>query len=141
MLNGKLFPKIFYSLCLLVILCIPSFADDVDDQALSAALSFTATIDDGNFQAAYWMGSPLLQLMTSAEQWIDKADRTQRILGKVLEREVKKLRTATSPAHFPDDEYRMIYFESRAERKAKAAEVILLHRVDGLWRVCDYSIR
>jgi len=133
--------KLLLGLCLLLLLSAPSLADDIDDQALSSALSFATTINDGNFQAAYWMGSPLLQLMTPEQAWIDHADRVQRTLGKVLERKLIRLRTASNPADFPDDNYRMIYFESRSERKAKAAEVILLHQVDDLWRVCEYTLR
>lgn len=128
-------------LMLLFLLAVPAFADDIDDQALNSAINFAATIDEGNLQAAYWMASPLLQLMVSEQQWIDKTHRTQQILGIVLERELVRLRVATSPANFPDDDYRMLYFESRTTAKSKASEVILLHRVDGLWRVCEYSIR
>lgn len=126
---------------LLLLLVVPALADDLDDQALSSAINFVTTIDDGNLQAAYWMASPLLQLMIPEQQWVDQADRTQQVLGHVLQRKLKRLRSATSPANFPDDDYRMLYFEARTERKSKASEVILLHRVDGLWRVCEYSIR
>lgn len=126
---------------LLLLLAVPGLADDLDDQALSSALTFASTIDDGNFQAAYWMASPLLQLITPEQLWIDKTNRSQQVLGQVLQRELKLLREASSPANFPDDDYRMLYFESRTEKKSKASEVILLHRIDGLWRVCEYSIR
>lgn len=133
--------KLISGMFLLLLLTVPAFADNLDDQALSSALTFASTIDDGNFQAAYWMASPLLHLMVPEQLWIDKTDRTQQVLGQVLQRELKLLRKASSPSNFPDDDYRMIYFESRTERKSKASEVILLHLVDGLWRVCEYSIR
>lgn len=133
--------KLLLGLCLILLLTVPSLADNIDDQALSIARTFAALVDDENFQAAYWSGSPLLHLANAEQAWLNKTARTQQVLGKVLERELKKIRSVTSPADMPDDDYRIILFDARTEHKAKAAEVILVHPVDGIWQVCDYSIR
>ena len=123
------------------LLAMPCLADNVDEHALTAAGSFAALIDDNNFQAAYWSGSPLLQRANVEQQWIDLTERSKLVLGKVLTRSLKRIRAATSPPFLPDDDYRIILFEAQTEYKAKAAEIILAHQVDGSWKVCSYSIR
>lgn len=125
---------------LLFLTALPAFTADIDAQALQAAHSFTSTIDDGNIQAAYWAGSPLLRVMNPEQEWFDQTLRSQQVLGKVLERTLNRIRAVASQSLFPDDDYRQVYFETRTERKAKAAEVILLHSVEGVWQVCDYAI-
>ena len=126
---------------LILLLIMPSFAEGTDEQAIIAAENFAQMIDDGNFQAAYWSGSALLQLANEEQQWLDKTARTQLVLGKVIRRELKRVRAVTSPADLPDDEYRTILFEAHTERKEKAAEVLQVHQVNGIWQVCAYAIR
>lgn len=133
--------KILVGVSLLLLLCVPGLASEPKDLAFEAAETFAMLIDEGNFQAAYWSGSPLLHLANIEEVWLDKVARKQQIMGKTLQRNLKRVRAVTSPADLPDDDYRIILFDTRTERKAKAAEVLILHRVDGIWRVCDYSIR
>ncbi len=126
--------------CLLFLLTVPSLADNIEDQALTTARSFAELVNDGNFQAAYWTGSPLLQLANAEQEWLDRIDRDQKVLGRVLTRELKKTRSITSLAGFPDDTYQVVLFNSRTEHKTKAHETLLLHQVGGLWRVCSYKI-
>lgn len=126
---------------LILMLALPCLADSTDDQALNAARSFAAIIDDENLQAAYWSGSPLLRLANEEQTWLEETARAQRMLGKVLAREAKRIRAVTSPADMPDDNYRLILFDAHTERKASAVEVLLIHQVDGVWQVCAYSIR
>lgn len=129
------------SFCCVFLVGSYCFASDLDDQAIAAGANFATVVVDGNYQAAYWIGSPLLRLANTEQEWIDRTARTQRVLGKVLERKLTRVRAVTSPAGLPDDDYRIVLFTARTERKAEAAEVILLHQVNGLWQVCSYSIR
>ncbi len=113
----------------------------MEEAAVQTARTFAKVIDDSNYQAAYWIGSPLLRLANAEQEWIDRTARSQLLLGKVLERNLKQIRTVTGPANLPDDDYRIILFMARTEYKAEAAEVILLHQVNRLWQVCSHSIR
>ncbi len=133
--------KLLVGFFLLVVLAGSGYADEKDELAINAAVTFAGLIDDGNIQAAYWVGSPLLQLADDEQQWLDKTERAQKVLGKVLERKLKKIRSVTSPADFPDDDYRIMLFDARTEHKEKAAEVILAHQVEGSWQICSYAIR
>lgn len=139
MKNG--FKAILLSVCSVFLLGTFCFAADVDERAIAAGSSFAAIIDDGNFQAAYWVGSPLLRLANPEQEWLDRISRSQLVLGKVLERKLTHLRAVTSPAGLPDDDYRILLFTARTEYKAEAVEVIFLHQVNDFWQVCSYSIR
>jgi hypothetical protein len=132
---------VLLSICSVFLLGSFCIAADLDDRAIAAGASFATIIEDGNFQAAYWVGSPLLRLANPEQEWLDRIARSQQVLGKVLERKFKHLRAVTSPAGLPDDDYRIILFTARTEYKAEAVEVILLHQVNGFWQVCSYSIR
>lgn len=132
--------KLLIGFCLLFMLTVPSFADDLNDQVLTAAHSFATLVDDGNFQAAYWSGSPLLQLANVEQEWLDRVERSQRVLGKVITRSLKKTHTIISSANLPDDTYRVVLFDSQTLYKAKAHETLLLHQIDGSWQVCSYRI-
>ncbi len=135
------FKAILLSVCSVFLLGTFCFAGAVDDRAIAAGASFATIIDDGNFQAAYWVGSTLLRLANVEQEWLDRTARSQLVLGKVLERKFTRIRAVTSPAGLPDDDYRIILFTARTEYKAEAVEVILLHQVNGFWQVCSYSIR
>ena len=132
---------ILLGFCCFFLLAVPCLADISDDLAIASAHTFATNIDGGNLQAAYWSGAPLLRLADDAQVWIDRIARTQLVLGKVVERNLTRIRTVTSPPGLPDDDYRIILFAARTEHKAAAAEVILLHQVTGLWQVCSYMIR
>lgn len=131
---------ILLGLSCLFLLTSPCFADDIENQTLETALSFAQLIDDSNLQAAYWSGSALLRLANDEQEWLERTERSQKVLGKAVERKVKATRSINSFARLPDDAYQVILFTTRTEHKAKAFETLLLHQVSGIWQVCSYSI-
>ncbi|HEY5675130.1 MAG TPA: DUF4019 domain-containing protein [Malonomonas sp.] len=132
---------VLLGICCLFLAVVPCLANDIDNRAIAAARSFTEIVDEGNFQAAYWFAAPLLRLANAEQLWTESTARSQRVLGKVLDRKLKRIKAVSSPPGLPDDDYRIILFDALTEYKAAAAEVILLHQVAGLWQVCSYSIR
>lgn len=130
-----------FGLCCFLLLASPCLANNSDDLAIAAASNFAEIVNDGNIAAAYWIGSPLLRLANVEQNWIDAIARRQRVLGKVLVRQLRQIRVVSSPPELPDDDYRIILYDAKTEYKAEAAEVILLHKVAELWQVCAYSIR
>lgn len=126
--------------CLIFFLTVPCLADNLEDQAITTARNFAELINDGNLQAAYWSGSPLLQLANAEQEWLDRTERNQKVLGKVLTRKLQITHSIPSLAGFPDDNYQVVLFSSETEHKANAFESLLLHQVAGIWRVCSYKI-
>jgi hypothetical protein len=51
------------------------------------------------------------------------------------------MKARSSYLGLPDGDYLIIYYEARTERKAKAAEVLLLSRNADLWSVCSYRLK
>ena len=133
-----LFLSVLFGLC---VFTSTSLANTVPEQVIAIAETFATTIDSENYQAAYMSGSELLRLANDEQIWIDRIERNQAMLGKVLQRTLKTIRAVTSPADFPDGDYLWVSFAARTEHKAKAAEVILVEQRGGIWAVCSYSIR
>ncbi len=133
-----LFLSVLFGLC---VFTSTSLADTVPEQVIAIAETFATTIDSENYQAAYMSGSELLRLANDEQILIDRIERNQAMLGKVLHRTLKTIRAVTSPPNFPDGDYLWVCFDARTEHKAKAAEVILVEQRGGIWAVCSYSIR
>lgn len=128
-------------LSLIFLICSDSIADTFSAQALSTAETFAATIDSQDYQGAYLSGSALFRLTYPQSEWIDKSERTGKLLGKAQQRKLKAVRAVSTYPGLPDGDYLLVYFEVQTERKDKAAEVMLVGQVGSTWQVCSYSIR
>lgn len=133
--------RLLIGLCLCLLLPSAIFANPTDIQVLTVARSFAAQLDHGDFQAAYRSASPLMRLLNDEQQWQVDAARSRQVLGKVLKRELRRIRAVDSPSEMPDDDYRLLLFDASTEYKKSAAEVVTLHKVGGDWKVCAYSLR
>lgn len=127
--------------CLFLLLPSAIFAKPTDIEVLTVARSFATQLDSGDFQAAYRSASPLMRLLNDEQEWLNDASRTRQVLGKVTKRELRRIRAVDSPSEMPDDDYRLLLFDTSTEHKKSAAEVVTLHKVDGDWKVCAYSLR
>ncbi len=127
-----------FSLCLFT---TGSLADTFSAQAIAGANTFATTIDSGNYQAAFMSSSNLLRLANDKQEWIDKIERSRKLLGKVLHRELRALRSISAYPGLPDGDYLLIHYKVQTKRKAKASEIILLEKQNNSWAVCSYSIR
>ncbi len=136
----KLFQTALLSTCFCLLVAY-SYASNNQGAAIEAAVEFAALIDEGNYQAAYWSGSELLQLANDEQKWIDENVRAHKLLGTVQERNIKKTRPVNHFAGFPDDNYMIVFFNSKSTYKKNASELILVHQENDIWQVCAYSIR
>jgi Protein of unknown function (DUF4019) len=132
--------RYFLLIACFLLLAAASLASTQQNQAVEAALAFSAILDEQSFEAAYWSGSELLRQANDEQEWIDKTERSRDLLGNVLQRQLKVVRPVETYPGLPDDDYVIVYFEARTERKEKAAEVFLIHQVNGTLQVCSYSI-
>jgi len=133
--------KIIILIACALMLGTASLASEPPSQAVETALTFSSIIDEQNFAAAFWSGSELLRLANDEQEWIRQTERAQILLGPVLQRQLRVVRSVESYPGLPDDHYTMIYFEARTTRKEKAAEVFLIHQDGAGFSVCSYSIR
>jgi len=135
-------PKIvIFTLCLSCLLNFTCSAETFSSQAIAIAETFSATIDDNNYQAAYQSGSKLLHLTSTENQWISEIGRTREVLGTALQRKLKAVKSISTYPGLPDGEYMLVYFETKMEHKEKAAEVLLVAQIDGAWKVCSYHLK
>ena len=117
------------------------FADILSERGVAVAEHFTATVDSGDFQAAYWQGSVLLQRSADEQEWIRDMTRLRDLLGPVEQRSLRAIRSVATFPHLPDGDYLILHYDARTIYKEKAAEVILIVRQNNIWSVCAYSIR
>ncbi|MFO7578334.1 MAG: DUF4019 domain-containing protein [Pelovirga sp.] len=118
-----------------------SLADILSERGIAVAEHFAATVDTGDFQAAYQQGSVLLQRSIDEQDWIRDIARLHDLLGPVEQRSLRAIRSVSNFPHLPDGDYLILHYDARTTYKEKAAEVILIIRQNNLWSVCAYSIR
>ncbi len=109
--------------------------------AIASVDSFTELLNQEALVAAYYSGSEFLQLSASETEWVDKTRRAHQLLGGVKVRKVVKARMKTSHPSLPDDNYLLVYSEVEMDRKKAGHEVTVLRVENGLWKVCDYSVK
>jgi hypothetical protein len=114
---------------------------DADPLALSVVESFTAAIDAGSLEDAYWSASPLLQLSYGEQDWADDIFVLQQKLGRPLLRDLYRVREVETFRGMPDGRYLLIYYQTRTEFKSTAHEVVLLKQEEDLWEVCYYHLQ
>ena len=116
-------------------------AETFSSQAIAIAETFSATIDAQNYQAAYQSGSKFLHLTAPESQWVSETERTREILGSTQQRKLIAVKSISTYPGLPDGEYMLVFFETKMENKAKAAEVLLMAQIDGAWKVCSYHLK
>jgi hypothetical protein len=117
------------------------FADILSERGIAVAEHFAATVASGDFQAAYWQGSVLLQRSAGEQEWVRDIARLHDLLGPVEQRSLRAIRSVATFPHLPDGDYLILHYDARTTYKEKAAEVILIVRQNNVWSVCAYSIR
>ncbi len=132
---------VIITLCLSCLLNFTCSAETFSSQAIAIAETFSTTIDAQNYQAAYQSGSKLLHLTSPEDQWISETERTREVLGTALQRKLKAVKSISTYPGLPDGEYMLVYFETKMERKEKAAEVLLVAQINGAWEVCSYHLK
>jgi hypothetical protein len=132
---------IILSVILLSLFSSVCFSSNFPAQAISAAEQFTELLDRKDYGSAYKASSDLLKMMDEKSDWIKERELSGLLLGAVQERKLVSIRARDAYPGLPDDEYLVIYFEARTERKEKAAEVLLVNLAGEVWQVCSYRLK
>lgn len=132
---------ILLSVILLSLFSSVCLSSTFPSQAISAAEQFTELLDRKDYDSAYKVSSDLLKMIDAKSDWIKERALYGLLLGAVQERKLVSIRARDAYPGLPDDEYLVIYFEARTERKEKAAEVLLVNLAGEVWQVCSYRLK
>lgn len=126
---------------LFILSCSICSANFSFSQAIHQAEQFISLVDNQDYQAAYNSASDIFKISTLEQGWIVERGRSDELLGHVLDRQLISVKARDSYPGLPDGDYLLVYFETRTERKAKAAEVLLLTKESDRWAVCSYRLK
>jgi hypothetical protein len=116
-------------------------ADKPEKAAESAARSWLALVDAGNYTRSWSTASPLFRQNVSDPQWQVAAAGARSPLGGLKSRQLMSATFSRTLPGAPDGEYVVIRFSSSFEHKATAVETVTPMRdPDGAWRVSGYFI-
>ncbi len=116
--------------------------DDAEKQALSAAESWLALVDDGKYAESWDSAAEYLKNAVSKNDFVKSLNAARKPLGKLKSREVESKEYRTSLPGAPDGEYVIIQFKTSLENKKSAVETVTpMLEKDKTWRVSGYYIR
>jgi len=131
---------------LILALPLPALAaekhDEAEKQALAAAESWLALVDDGKYAESWDTAAEYLKNAVTKDDFVKSLNAARKPLGKLKSKEVKSKDSRTSLPGAPDGEYVVIQFKISFENKKAAIETItpMLDK-GGKWRVSGYYIR
>lgn len=110
--------------------------------ATSAAQSWLALVDSGQYDESWKASAELFRSKISAETWAQAVGGVRAPLGKVDSRKVSAAELQTSLPGAPDGKYVVIQFSTAYEHKASAVETVTpMQEADGTWRVAGYFVK
>lgn len=110
--------------------------------AQSAAETWLAMADQGQFEASWEAAAPYFQAAVAKSDWQRQLSAVRAPLGAVRSREVASHDYRTTLPGAPDGHYVVFQFTTSFEHKASAVETVTAMQGDeGDWRVAGYFIR
>jgi hypothetical protein len=117
-------------------------SDHPEAAAQSAAETWLALIDAGNYSASWNAASSLFRQHVPQSQWQTSAAGARAPLGALKSRKLQSATYTRTLPGAPDGEYVVVIFASSFENKATAIETVTpMVDADGTWRVSGYYIK
>ena len=117
-------------------------ADTPEARAASAALTWLALVDAGDYSKSWSTASEYFRGRVTQPQWVSAVSGVRAPLGVLKSRRLVSATFARSLPGAPDGEYVVIQFASSFERKADAAETVTpMKGPDGGWYVSGYYVK
>lgn len=117
-------------------------ADDPVTAAESAAQTWLALLDRGDYSQSWSTAAKPLRDSISESQWTSRIAAVRAPLGGLKSRKVLAARFERTLPGAPDGEYVVIQFSTTFEHKAAATETVTpMKDADGRWHVSGYYIR
>jgi predicted SnoaL-like aldol condensation-catalyzing enzyme len=130
----------------LILLPVPVLAaekhEEAEKQAVAAAKSWLALVDDGKYGESWDAAADYPKNALTKDDFAKSLNAARKPLGKLKSREVKSKDYRTSLPGAPDGQYVVIQFKTSLENKKSAIETItpMLDK-DKKWRVSGYYIK
>jgi hypothetical protein len=115
---------------------------EAEKQALAAAESWLALVDDGKYGESWAAAAEYLKNAIAKDDFVKSFTAARKPLGKLKSREIKSKDYRTSLPGVPDGQYVVIQFKTVFEHKKSAIETItpMLDK-DKKWRVSGYYVK
>ena len=115
------------------------FAVTDEAEAIEAAQSFLALLDNGQSEAAFDATSEIHRSLHVREEWVKLNGYQRGYYGPLVHRTIEKVATKSSFPKHPDGDFFVIVFESTFLNKERTREIVaVMLEADGFWRVTDY---
>ena len=116
--------------------------DEAEKQALAAAESWLALVDDGKYGESWNAAAEYLKHAVTKDDFEKSLNAARKPLGKLKSREVNSKDYRASLPGAPDGQYVVIQFKTVFEDKQSAVETITPMRdKDGKWKVSGYYVK
>lgn len=109
--------------------------------ATSAAQTWLAEIDNGDYAQSWQKASAFFQNAVTEEKWKAALETVRKPLGNLASRKLQKTQSATSLPGAPDGQYVVMQFSASFANKPSAIETVtFMQEKDGQWRAAGYYI-
>lgn len=109
-------------------------------KAETAALSWLAFADAGDFAGTWDQAAGLFQGSIPKTAWVGALGNARQPLGKVISRKIKTAVFKRSLPGAPDGEYVVLQYETQFEHHTATETVTPMLDKDGSWKVSGYFI-
>jgi hypothetical protein len=110
--------------------------------ATSAAQTWLAVIDNGDYVQSWQNASVFFQSAVTEEKWKSSLETFRKPLGNLLSRKVKSAEHMTELPGAPDGQYVVMQFETSFANKKSAIETVtFMLEKDGQWKFAGYFIK
>jgi hypothetical protein len=131
---------LFVALILPMSVCLP--APGPEEAAESAALTWLAALDAGDYPTTWKTASSYFKEHISATNWAAAAASARGSVGALKSRRLTSATLTHMLPGAPDGDYVIILFKTSFEGKADAVETVTpMKDVDGTWHVSGYYIK
>ncbi len=126
------------------VFCLSAFAaknvnSDAVAKARTAARSWLALMDGGQYAKAWEEAAPVVQQNVTKAQWTDMMTKSWSALGHVLSRKLEGAEFKTGLPGAPAGEYVAVTYDTHVSIQGDVREqVVLIRGKDGVWRVAGY---
>lgn len=116
--------------------------NDDETTALTADKAWLVLVDSGDYQDAWNSTDKSMQTALPEDALAKAIEKARGPFGKVLERSLKHVQSATQLPGVPDGHYVVAQFSTHFANKAEGIETVISSQgADGAWRVAGYFVR